>query len=226
MTPAQQTALEALYGTPFTAQQVTDLDPLVLARNDAATAAYLSTDRTVQGSVPIGAFLGWSASVGMRAVIEDAAHLSTSPYYGTLRNSALAILDIITNKTDLDLSSSATGHGNLAMLGGWVTVGAITEAQKSQLVAMAAVAAPLTAVQVEAALAQLPATTWTGVVTSTSLQNGMVYATITYSSSIATVAPRVETTFGVDLTPQRVANIIAARVIALQTADAAKAMFG
>ena len=152
MTPAQQTALQTLYGATFTAQQIADLAPLVDARNDAGVAAYLSTGRTVQGSVPIGMFLGWAAAVGMRAVIEDTAHVSTSPYYAALRNSALAILDIITNKTDLDLSASATGQGNLGMLGAWVTVGAITAAQEAQLVAMAAVPNPITYQVVSAAL--------------------------------------------------------------------------
>lgn len=143
MTPSQQSALEALYGKPLTAQQVTDLSPLVLVRNDAGVATYLSTGRTVQASVPITAFLGWAASVGMRSVIEDAAHLSTSKYYTTLRDSALAVLDIITNKTDLDLSSSSAGQGNLGMLNAWVTAGAITSVQEATLVAMATVPAPI-----------------------------------------------------------------------------------
>lgn len=143
MSPSQQAALEALYGKPLTTQQVTDLSPLVSARDDAGAAAYLSTGRTVQAMVPISNFLGWAAAVGMRSVIEDAAHLSTSQYYPTLRNSALAILDIITNKTDLDLSSSAAGQGNLGMLGAWVTAGAIMSAQEAVLVAMATVPAPI-----------------------------------------------------------------------------------
>ena len=152
MTPSQQTALEALYGESLTAQQVIDLSPLVDARNDAGIATYLSAGRTVQGSVPIGMFLGWAAAVGMRSVIEDTAHVSTSPYYAALRNSALAILDIITNKTDLDLSASATGQGNLGMLGAWVTVGAITAEQKATLVAMATQPAPVGADAVSIAL--------------------------------------------------------------------------
>ena len=46
MTPSQQAALQAVYtahgGGTFSAQQVTDLTPLVTARNDAAVAAYLN----------------------------------------------------------------------------------------------------------------------------------------------------------------------------------------
>ncbi|MDE2437695.1 MAG: hypothetical protein KGM49_15680 [Sphingomonadales bacterium] len=156
MTPTQQAALQAVYtahgGGTFSAQQVTDLTPLVTARNDAAVAAYLSPGLTVQGMVPISSFLGWAASTGMRAVIEDAAHSSASPYYATLRSSALAMLDIIANKTDLDLSSSAMGQGNLAMLGAWVTAGAINSAQEAALVAMAKTPNPITYTEISAAL--------------------------------------------------------------------------
>lgn len=152
MTPAQQTAIEAVYGKPLTAQQSTDIAAWVTARNDTAVATYLSTGRTKQAMVPISFFLGWAASTGMRAVIEDTAHLSTSIYYGTLRSAALAMLDIIANKTDLDLSTSAMGTANLAMLGAWVTAGAITAAQEAQLVAMATIADPITTEQISAAL--------------------------------------------------------------------------
>jgi len=152
MIPSQQSALEALYGKTFTAQQATDLSPLVDTRNDAGVAAYLSAGRTVQASVPISSFLGWAAQTGMRSVIEDAAHLSTSQYYATLRNSALAVLDIITNKTDLDLSASAAGQGNLGMLNAWVTASAITSAQEATLVAMATAPAPIATDAVSAAL--------------------------------------------------------------------------
>ena len=152
MTPTQQTAIEAIYGKPLTAQQVTDLSPLVQARNDTAIAAYLSTGRTVQGSVPISNFLGWAAKTGMRAVIEDAAHLPGSPFYTQLRNSALAILDIIANKTDLDLSTSATGQDNLAMLGAWVTLGAITAVQEAALLALATMPAPISVDTISTAL--------------------------------------------------------------------------
>jgi hypothetical protein len=62
------------------------------------------------------------------------------------------MLDIIANKTDLDLSASAMGQGNLAMLGAWVTAGAINSAQEAQLVAMATVADPITTEQISSAL--------------------------------------------------------------------------
>ena len=88
----------------------------------------------------------------MRAVIEDAAHSSASPYYASLRSPALAMLDIIGNKTDLDLSSSAQGQGNLQLLGAWVSVGAITAAQEAQLTAMATQPNPITTPQVSQAL--------------------------------------------------------------------------
>lgn len=158
MTPAQQTALQALYtahgGAAFTAAQITALTNYVSVRDDASAAAYLSTTPplTVQTSIPIASFLAWSASTGMRAVIEDAAHLSTSPYYATLRSPALAMLDIISNKTDLDVSTSTIGQGNIALLGAWVNAGAISAAQEAALLAMATQPVTISVAQVSQAL--------------------------------------------------------------------------
>ena len=132
MTPTQQTALEALTGRPLSAAEVT----MAQARQDATLAQSLSAGRTVRDTISIANFLAWSASTGTRAVIEDAAHLPGSPYYATLRSSALAMLDIINNKTDLDVSASQIGQGNVGMLNAWVTVGAITPAQEAALLAL------------------------------------------------------------------------------------------
>lgn len=46
MTPAQQSALEALAGRALTADQIVQIDALLPARNDVAIAAALSTGRT------------------------------------------------------------------------------------------------------------------------------------------------------------------------------------
>ena len=45
MTPAQQSALEALVGRVLTAIEIAAIDPLLPARNDVAIAAVLSADR-------------------------------------------------------------------------------------------------------------------------------------------------------------------------------------
>lgn len=162
MTPAQQTALEALYGKPFTAQQVTDLTPLVTARSDQAVASYLSNGRTVQGSVSTGTLLGWTAMTGLQTIIQDTAHTPGSTYYATtatvggatvpLRAAALSMLAAQAANLPFDLSASATGQGNLALLGAWVTAGAITAAQEATLVAMAAVPAPISDLDVRVAI--------------------------------------------------------------------------
>ena len=150
MTPSQQTALETLTGRALTSAEVT----MATARQDATLATSLSAGRTVQGGVPVSTFAGWCAQTGLRSVIEDAANKATSTYYLTaLRSPALAILDILHGAAaSLDLSASAQGQVNLQMLGAWVTAGAITAAQKAQLVSLATQPAPVAASAVSAIL--------------------------------------------------------------------------
>lgn len=152
MTPSQQSAVQAVYtahgGGTLTAQQITDIGPMVDARNDAGVAIYLSNGLTVAGSVSPANFLAWAVGQKLRGVIEDVSKDATSP----LRDSALAMLDIIANKTDLDLSASQIGQGNVAALNGWVTVGKITSAQESQLLAMAQQAVTIPFAAISAAL--------------------------------------------------------------------------
>ena len=54
MTPAQQSALEAVAGRTLTAQEYVDIDSLLPGRNDVAIAAILSTGRTRIESKQIG----------------------------------------------------------------------------------------------------------------------------------------------------------------------------
>ena len=152
MSPAQQAAVQAVFtqygGGTLTDAQVAAIGALVDARNDVAAAATLSFGLTTQGTVSTGVLLGWLADTGLLAKVSDAANNSASPYYATLRNSALAMLLVLQNSTPLDLSNSVVGQGNLAMLGAWVSAQAITSAQQSALEALAAqpVTIPWTAV--------------------------------------------------------------------------------
>jgi len=54
MTPAQQSALEALAGRALTAEELAQIDPLLVARNDVAIAAALSVGRVGFQKTEIG----------------------------------------------------------------------------------------------------------------------------------------------------------------------------
>ena len=136
MTPTQQSALEALAGRSMTTAEIS----LATNRADAALAASLSAGRSVQGIVPTPVFAAWCASTGLRAVIEDTSKSLTSP----MRSAALVILDLLSWQSGgLDLSNSAMGRGNLAMLAAWVSAGVVSAAQNSALMALAATPAPI-----------------------------------------------------------------------------------
>ena len=136
MTPTQQSALEALAGRSMTTAEIS----LATNRADAALAASLSAGHSVQGIVPTPVFAAWCASTGLRAVIEDTSKNITSP----MRSAALAILDLLSWQSGgLDLSNSAMGRGNLAMLAAWVSAGVVTAAQNSALLALAAAPTPI-----------------------------------------------------------------------------------
>jgi hypothetical protein len=87
---------------------------------------------------------------------------------------------------------------------------------------------PITAAQVEAAVAPPPATTWTGeVLEVTRSPSGMVSVRLKYTSSDLSVAPILPDAFSGDgITPAYIAAVIAARCESLQKADAALALFG
>ena len=136
MTPAQQSALEALAGRPMTAAEITWAN----GRADGALATGLSVGRTVQGIVPTPVFAAWCSATGLRAVIEDTSKNMVSP----MRSGALAILDLLSWQSGgLDLSASRMGQGNIAMLATWVSAGIVTAAQSGALTALAATPAPI-----------------------------------------------------------------------------------
>ena len=123
------------------------------ARNDAAIAAALSAGRTVQGSIPVGTLLGWTAATGMQAIIYDTAYTPGSAYYATpLRSAALSMLAAQASSTPLDMSASQTGQGNLALLNAWVTAGALTQADLNALIALATQPDPVSVGSVSDAL--------------------------------------------------------------------------
>lgn len=123
-----------------------DLAALVAARNDAAIAAALSATRPARtGSVTRNQFAIWCGQTGMRAKIEDHAANKTSP----LRDIALLCRDMLQGGPDtLDLGNPA----NVAMLTAWVSAGELSQVHADALIALAAVADPITVDQVSAAL--------------------------------------------------------------------------
>lgn len=87
--------------------------------------------RTRTGTVPVSVFAIWAGQTGMRGAIEDAASDKASP----LRSIALTLLDLLRGGVSdaLDL-----GHaGNQTMLSAWQQAGAITQAQRDALLALA-----------------------------------------------------------------------------------------
>ena len=72
----------------------------------------------------------WSASTGMRAVIEDIANDTQSP----LRSSALAILDVLKGSSEgIDLSKAS----NMAILNAWEGAGVLSPENKASMLALA-----------------------------------------------------------------------------------------
>ena len=136
MTPAQQTALEALAGRLMTAAEVT----LASSRADGALATSLSVGRTVQGRVIIPVLAAWLSETKLRATIEYLSKNITSPY----RSGGLTILDLLSRESaGIDFGPSVMGQGNLAMLAAWVAAGIMTQAQSNSLTALAATSAPI-----------------------------------------------------------------------------------
>ena len=155
MTPTQQAALQAVYtshgGGTFSAQQVTDLTPLVTARNDAGVAAYLNP------SLPPVLVAGqWITDRGL----VDAAVRSTGS--NALSDSILTKLDnaIASSRSAKAiigrLYSDATGvdFGD-ANLGAWFTAQTptvFTQAEHDFLVALGKAVVPIDHTQVSQAL--------------------------------------------------------------------------
>lgn len=118
----------------------------LLAGGDVhAIANAVSVGRVRVGQVDRADFAMWAAVNGMRSKIEDHAANSQSP----LRDAALACRDLIqgaANSIDFSLTPNQT------MLGAWVQVGALTQAQADTLLALATRPAPITEFNVRCTL--------------------------------------------------------------------------
>lgn len=88
MTPAQQSALEALAGRTLTADELTEIDDLLPARNDVAIAAVLSAGRKVLVARTIDE-RGVRAALSIRqasqflSLLKSAATVTTMPTWLT-----------------------------------------------------------------------------------------------------------------------------------------------
>lgn len=126
----------------------------IVAKCDAATlatrdpqqiATAVSAGRVRVGSVQRADFAMWAATNGMRSKIEDHAVNPESP----IRDAALACRDLIlgaANSIDFSLLP------NQYMLGAWIQVGALTQAQADSLITLATSPDPITEFDVRCAL--------------------------------------------------------------------------
>jgi hypothetical protein len=201
------------------------------ARNWAAIASTLSAGRTkvisrITTARGIAALYadGAVASEVVLLKLEGArdAMLSSTDagvrVFGSMLRRQLGFLD----SQGLDFGD-ATLRGQIDVL---ATQGALTAHEATLLKAIAEIPDPVTAVEVERAVGLQPVSTWTGAIAATEVRDGMVYVTITYSSSVQGVAPKTEQTWGVDLTPLAVEQMVSTRCSTLQKADAARALYG
>lgn len=145
MTPAQQSALDALAGRALSSDEVTQIDAALAEGRINAIAPILSAGRARIGTVSVGNLASWAAATGMRAAIEDHALNAASP----LRSIALSLRDVLVGGTDgirLDLPANA------AMLAAWVKAGVLSTENRDALLALATSADPVTDAQVQAAM--------------------------------------------------------------------------
>jgi hypothetical protein len=103
----------------------------ILATKDPQQIAdAFNAGRTKVGKVSREDFAVWTASTGMRSVIEDLSVDKTSP----LRDASLACLDVLRGAAAaIDFSITA----NMQMLGAWVAFGMLTQANHDALIALA-----------------------------------------------------------------------------------------
>ncbi len=150
----QQNELQTLAGRTLTSTEIT----MANNRQDGSLAASLSVGLTEKASISAMALDDWLAANNLRGMIEDAAKTSGSTFYATRRSQALAILDIIQANISLDISSSATGQANLAMLNAWATpmtgetAAPLTSAQVAALIALGTVVVTISTDQVSTIL--------------------------------------------------------------------------
>jgi hypothetical protein len=108
-----------------------ELAPLLADGDDTAIYNVLHrADITVNGAIAVNDFAIWAASTGLRAAIADHADNIASP----LRSIALTLLDLLQGNLapNLDFGNAA----NVTMLEAWVTAGALTEAQRDELLTL------------------------------------------------------------------------------------------
>ncbi len=112
--------------------------------SQAVAEAYNAMRHGVLGIVGRAEFSVWAAGNGLRAKIEDYASDPTSP----LRSIALTCRDVILGAASgIDFSLA----DNRAMLGAWVSVGAITQTQSESLLALATHPDPIDELTIRAA---------------------------------------------------------------------------
>lgn len=110
-----------------------------------AIAAALSVGRTKLGSVSREGFATWAAKTGVRERIEDYSQTAGHP----LRSIALSLIDVLRSPTSgIDFTSA----DNMSMLGAWVALGEITQAQADDLLAMATTNDPVSSQEVSKAM--------------------------------------------------------------------------
>jgi hypothetical protein len=145
MTPAQQTAIEAVFGRALTATEATAITPSVDARNDAAVATYLSglrPKKLAPTEIGNGSILD-TMGLAVGNALLDAIHGNASYKY------VVTLLD--QGRLRLD---SALVQGTLTAMVGQPLSTAMTLAQPSvdALNALALVADPVTTNQISDAL--------------------------------------------------------------------------
>lgn len=90
----------------------------------------------VIGSVSREAFATWAAKTGLREKIEDYSATQGHP----LRSISLALIDVLRSPTSgIDFALA----DNQTMLGAWVALSEITQAQADELIALASTSNPI-----------------------------------------------------------------------------------
>lgn len=140
MTPSQQSALEALYGKPLTAQQVTDLTPLVQARDTGGIAAYLSDGRTKLADVSPATVRGLLYALGKWGGIVTHANACRSNTDASAAGLACQTLyDLAMADQPIPMGNPAINAAVTADLGAMVTAGIITAMDEATVLALASV---------------------------------------------------------------------------------------
>lgn len=108
------------------------------AAGDDYTVTQILNEKTIDviRTIDRRTFVGWCASTGMRAVIQDVSVDTSSPS-ASLRSSALAMLDIILGGgTD---GINFTDPDNITMLDYWVYFGKLSAPNKEALLTLATI---------------------------------------------------------------------------------------